>query len=249
MGAHERAVRRRTALADYEALRERRPELFLNPPGAAFTILLDPAEQERASGEASRAAVAAGLPESAGDIGVVYRDAYFWLVRDAVRFADDRLGTYIRIVPAAASGGAAVLPVLADGHVVLLRHFRHADRAWHWEIPRGFGDPGEDGSGTATRELQEELGVHVGSLTYLGPVSPDTGLRVGTDHLYLAHLDGARPADAPAAGARAEGIDGYEAVSQEEFRSMVAGRLISDAYTLSAYALATARGLLKTDES
>ncbi|MCF4136894.1 CHAT domain-containing protein [Streptomyces sp. Tue 6430] len=104
MGAHERTVRRRTALADYEALRERRPELFLNPPGAAFTILLDPAEQERASDEASRAAVAAGLPESAGDIGVVYRDAYFCLVRDAVRFVDDRLGTYIRIVPAAASG-------------------------------------------------------------------------------------------------------------------------------------------------
>ncbi|MFC9286542.1 NUDIX hydrolase [Streptomyces sp. NPDC057052] len=243
MSAHERAARRQAALADYEALRERRPELFLNPPGAAFPILLDRAEQDRASDEVSRAAVAAGLPDSVGDIGVVYRDAYFSLVRDAVRFADDRPGTYIRILPA--SGGAAVLPLLADGRVVLLRHFRHADRDWHWEIPRGFGDPGEDGSGTAARELQEELGVHIGNLTYLGEMSPDTGLRVGTDHLYLAHIDAAQLADGPARGARAEGIDGYEAVSQDEFRSMIAGRQISDAYTLSAYALAMAQGLLK----
>ncbi|MFH9860330.1 NUDIX hydrolase [Streptomyces sp. NPDC017202] len=248
MSAHERAARRQAALADYEALRERRPELFLNPPGAAFTILLDRAEQDRASDEVSRAAAAAGLPDSVGDIGVVYRDAYFSLVRDAVRFADGRLGTYVRILPASASGGAAVLPLLADGRVVLLRHFRHADRDWHCEIPRGFGDPGEDGSGTAARELQEELGVHIGNLTYLGEMSSDTGLRVGTDHLYLAHIDAAQLADGPARGARAEGIDGYEAVSQGEFRSMVAGRRISDAYTLSAYALAMAQGLLKADE-
>ncbi|MGV9559463.1 NUDIX hydrolase [Streptomyces sp. NPDC003401] len=248
MSAHERTVRRQAALADYEVLRERRPELFLNPSGAAFTILLDRAEQERVSDEASRAAVEAGLPESAGDVGVVHRDAYLCLVRDAVRFTDGRPGTYIRVVPASASGGAAVLPLLADGRIVLLRHFRHADRDWHWEIPRGFADPGESGSGTAARELQEELGVHIGDLTYLGAVSPDTGLRAGTDHLYLAHIDATRLADSPATGARTEGIDGYRAVSQDEFRSMLADRRISDAYTLSAYALAVARGLLETDK-
>ncbi|MEU6672904.1 NUDIX hydrolase [Streptomyces sp. NPDC046853] len=251
MSAHDRAARKQTALTDYAALRERRPELFENPSGAAFEILLDHADQERASGEASRAAVAAGLPESIGDIGVVYRDPYFCLVRDAVRFAnraDGRLGTYIRIVPVSASGGAAVLPVLDDGRVVLLHHFRHADRSWHWEIPRGFGDPGEDGAGTAARELQEELGVRVVDFTYLGAVSPDTGLRAGVDHLYLARIGAARVTDSPAPGARAEGIDAYQAVPQEEFRAMVADRRISDAFTLSAYALATAQGLLEVGQ-
>ncbi|GAA1543911.1 hypothetical protein GCM10009730_61220 [Streptomyces albidochromogenes] len=248
MSAHDRAARRQAALADYEALRERRPELFVNPSGAAFKILLDRAGQKQASDEVSRAAVAAGLPESAGDIGVVYRDAYFSLVRDAVQFPNNRLGTYIRLVPASVSGGAAVLPLLTDGRVVLLRHFRHADRGWHWEIPRGFGDPGENGAGTAARELQEELGLHVVNLTYLGAVSPDTGLRAGTDHLYLARIDTAQLTDSPTRGAREEGIDRYLAVSQGELRSMVAGQQISDAYTLSAYALAMAQGLLKADE-
>ncbi|MFF1692771.1 NUDIX hydrolase [Streptomyces sp. NPDC058257] len=248
MSAHDRAARKKVALRDYDALREQRPELFENPPGAACEILLDRADQERASDEASRAAVAAGLPESTGDIGVVYRDPYFRLVRDAVRFAHDkdrRLGTYIRIVPVSVSGGAAVLPVLTDGRVVLLHHFRHADRAWHWEIPRGFGAPGEDGAGTAAREVQEELGVHVADFTYLGAVSPDTGLRAGVDHLYLARIGAAQLADRPARGARVEGIDAYQAVPQGEFRAMVADRRISDAFTLSAYALAMAQGLLE----
>ncbi|MEU9187758.1 NUDIX hydrolase [Streptomyces sp. NPDC048484] len=245
MSAYDRATTKLAARTEYEALRTRRPELFVNPPGAAFEILLDRADQQRASDEMSRVAVAAGLPESTGDIGVVYRDAYFSLVRDAVRFANGRLGTYIRIVPASASGGAAVLPLLADGRVVLLHHFRHADRDWHWEFPRGFGDPGEDGPGTAARELQEELGVHVVDFTYLGAVSPDTGLRVGVDHLYLARIGTTQLTERPAQGARAEGIDAYLAVPQAEFRAMVADRRISDAYTLSAYALAMAQGLLE----
>ncbi|MER5874692.1 NUDIX hydrolase [Streptomyces sp. NPDC001910] len=247
MGAHDAATGKQTALTDYEALREHRPELFVNPPGAAFEILFDRADQDRAADAMARLAVAAGLPESVGDIGVVYRDAYFCLVRDAVRFADGRLGTYIRIVPASASGGAAVLPLLADGRVVLLRQFRHASREWHWEIPRGFGAPGEDGAGTAARELQEELGVHVVDFTYLGALSPDTGLRAGVDHLYLAHVGTDQVADEPAGDARAEGIQAYRAVSQGEFRTMVADRRISDAFTLSAYALATAQGVLKAD--
>ncbi|MFF0188804.1 NUDIX hydrolase [Streptomyces sp. NPDC005244] len=247
MSSHDRAAGRQAALTDYEALREHRPELFVNPSGAAFEILLDRADQDRAADAMSRVAVAAGLSESVGHIGVVYRDAYFCLVRDAVRFANGRLGTYIRIVPASASGGAAVLPVLADGRVVLLRHFRHADRDWHWEIPRGFGDPGEDGAGTAARELQEELGVHVRDFTYLGPLSPDTGMRAGVDHLYLAHIGTVELADEPTQDARAEGIHAYRAVSPEEFRTMVADRRISDAYTLSAYALAMAQGVLKAD--
>ncbi|MFE9810278.1 NUDIX domain-containing protein [Streptomyces sp. NPDC005227] len=247
MNSPDRATRKRAALTDYEALREHRPELFVNPSGAAFEILLDRADQDRAADAMSRVAVAAGLPESVGHIGVVYRDAYFCLVRDAVRFTNGQLGTYIRIVSASVSGGAAVLPLLADGRVVLLRHFRHASRHWHWEIPRGFGGPGEGGAGTAARELQEELGVHVTDFTYLGPLSPDTGLRAGVDHLYLAHLGTAELADEPTQDARAEGIDAYRAVTQGELRTMVADREISDAYTLSAYALAMAQGVLKAD--
>ncbi|MGP3928192.1 hypothetical protein [Streptomyces sp. 8N616] len=74
---------------------------------------------------------------------MVYEDAYVMLLRDPVRFPDGRTGTYIRSVSAMQEPGCVVLPLLG-GEVVLLEHFRHATRSWHWEVPRGFG-PGWPG--------------------------------------------------------------------------------------------------------
>ncbi len=236
--------RRKARLAAYDALRERHPDMFVNPPGGAIEILLNRADQERVAKEVTELAVTSGLPEESGDIGVVYRDPYVCVLRDAVRFPSGRTGTYIRLVSAAEAAGAAVLPVLSDGRLILLRHFRHAERGWHWEIPRGFGSPGEDSASTARRELQEEVGCEASDLTHLGPMSPDTGLRAGRDQLYLAHVDAATFQDGANPGAREEGIEGCRALSVKEFEDMLLSGRISDAYTLAAYGLARARGLL-----
>ncbi|MFK8909061.1 NUDIX domain-containing protein [Streptomyces sp. YS-3] len=236
--------RRRARLAAYDALRELHPALFVNPPGGAIEILLDRADQERVAREVTELAVASGLPEEWGDIGVVYRDPYVSVVRDAVRFPSGRTGTYIRMVSAADVPGAAVLPVLSDGRLVLLRHFRHAERGWHWEIPRGFGSPGEDGAATARRELREEAGCEASDLTHLGTMSPDTGLRAGRDHLYLARVDTAGFRAHAGPEAREEGIGECRALTLGEFEDMLVTGRISDAYTLAAYGLARARGLL-----
>ncbi|MEU1038221.1 NUDIX hydrolase [Streptomyces sp. NPDC005907] len=236
--------RRSARLAAYDALREKRPDMFVNPPGGAIDILLDRTDQERVAREASELAVAHGFAEESGDIGVVYRDPYVRMLRDAVRFPSGRTGTYIRVIPESDAPGAAVLPVLSDGRLVLLHHFRHASRGWHWEIPRGFGSPGEDGSTAARRELREELGCDTDDLTYLGPMSSDTGLQAGHDELYLARIDAAAFRDDPSPDAREEGIGGIRALPLKEFESMLVGGRISDAYTLAAYGLARARGLL-----
>jgi len=235
---------RQAKLAAYDALRESRPDMFVNPPGAAYEILLDRADQNRAYESMAQRLTARGLPAHYADIGVVHDDLYLTLVRDAVRFRTGDLGTYIRVVPRGDADGAAVLPVLADGRIVLLRQFRHASRTWHWEIPRGFGDPGERGAETARRELFEELGVPVSELVHLGPLHSDSGLVAGTDQLYLARLAGTGIASDPGPGPHAEGIDAYRAVSPAELRDLLADRRVTDAYTLAAYALATARGLL-----
>ncbi|MET7598900.1 NUDIX hydrolase [Streptomyces sp. NPDC004082] len=238
-------ARRSARLAAYDELRERHPDMFVNPPGGTIDILLDPSDQERVARETSELAVALGFPEESGDIGIVYRDPYVRVLRDAVRFPSGRTGTYIRIVPESGAPGAAVLPVLSDGRLVLLHHFRHAARGWHWEIPRGFGAPGEDGSEAARRELREELGCDAVDLTYLGPMSSDTGLQAGHDELYLGRVDTAVFQDTPSADAREEGIGSIRPVSLEEFENMLLGGQISDAYTLAAYGLARARDLLR----
>jgi ADP-ribose pyrophosphatase len=89
------------ALAAYNEFRQAHPEFFFNQPDTAFEILFDPKLQD-----------AAGA-------GLIYKDTYIVLLRDAVRFRDGSVWPYIRVLSAAGQGGAAVLPVI-DTKILLL---------------------------------------------------------------------------------------------------------------------------------
>jgi ADP-ribose pyrophosphatase len=65
-------------------------------------------------------------------------------------------------------GGAAVLPVLADGQVLLIRQYRPALGTMLWEIPAGRLEPGESPEECVHRELAEEAGYAAGRLAPLG---------------------------------------------------------------------------------
>ena len=55
-------------------------------------------------------------------------------------------------------GGAAVVPLLPDGGVVLIRQYRYVVGGSIWEIPAGRLNPGEHPRECAARELEEEVG-------------------------------------------------------------------------------------------
>jgi ADP-ribose pyrophosphatase len=55
-------------------------------------------------------------------------------------------------------GGAAVVPLLSDAAVVLIKQYRYAIGATIWEIPAGRLEPGENPQDCAVRELEEEVG-------------------------------------------------------------------------------------------
>src|SRR6185369_7667754 len=130
--------RRQTRLQAYEDLRRERPASFNNPSGAPIEIIFDADVQRQASDESAKLLAERGLPPDNGDVGVVYADQYIRLVKDAVRFASGRLGTYIRIMAASDGVPAVVVPILSDSRLALVHHFRHSSREWHWEFPRGF---------------------------------------------------------------------------------------------------------------
>lgn len=65
-------------------------------------------------------------------------------------------------------GGAAVLPVLADGRVLLIRQFRPALGGMVWELPAGRLEPGESPEECVRRELAEEAGYVAGRVQPLG---------------------------------------------------------------------------------
>ena len=84
------------------------------------------------------------------------------------------------------SGGAAVLPVLDDGRIVLIRQYRAAVGQTLWEIPAGRLEPGEDAAACVLRELREEAGYLAGDLEKLGDLYPAVGYSDELIHLYLA---------------------------------------------------------------
>lgn len=83
-------------------------------------------------------------------------------------------------------GGAAVLPVLDDGRLVLLRQFRPAAGGMIWEIPAGRLEPGEAPADCVARELREEAGYRAGRLEPLGEMLPAVGFCTERVSLFLA---------------------------------------------------------------
>lgn len=83
-------------------------------------------------------------------------------------------------------GGAAVLPLLEDGKVVLIRQFRPAGGGMVLEIPAGRLEPGEPPEECARRELAEEVGFRAQELEKFGEMLTAVGFCDETVHLYLA---------------------------------------------------------------
>jgi len=83
-------------------------------------------------------------------------------------------------------GGAAVLPLLEDGQVLLLRQFRPAAGGDVIEIPAGRLEPGESAEACARRELAEEAGFRAGRLDLLGTTLSSVGFCDERIDLFLA---------------------------------------------------------------
>lgn len=84
------------------------------------------------------------------------------------------------------SGAAAVVPLTAEGDVVLVRQYRHATDGWLLEVPAGKLDPGESPEACARRETAEETGLAAGELVPLGWIWTTPGFTDERIWLYLA---------------------------------------------------------------
>lgn len=80
-------------------------------------------------------------------------------------------------------GGAAILPVLADGRVLLIQQFRPAIGKNIYEIPAGRIEPNESPLDCAVRELQEEAGFRAGNVLKLGGLWSTPGFC--DEYIYL----------------------------------------------------------------
>src|SRR5579875_3473739 len=99
-----------STLEDYFAFAKTHPALFVNPPGAGFTILLEEAQIHEAEVQVAQWLKTKGLPTDWAQVGIAFQDQYTMILRDAVCFPNGRLGTYIRMVDDG-TPGVIVLPI------------------------------------------------------------------------------------------------------------------------------------------
>jgi ADP-ribose pyrophosphatase len=224
-------------LEEYLALVQKYPALFENPSDDCITVLLDRAEIVRVEEEVGQRLVKQGLPAAWARIGIVYQDQYITTLRDAVRFPDGTLGTYTRNVVVDSTPGVIVLPMY-QGQILLIRHFRHATRSWHLEIPRGYGIPGASGEENARRELDEEIGGKCARLISLGQMHPDSGITSDNLELFYAELQSYGKPEV------SEAINAILPISAAEFEELIRANKITDSFTIVAYARAKLHGVI-----
>lgn len=129
-------------------------------------------------------------------------------------------------------GAVAVVPVLPDGRILLVRQFRHPVGKVLLEIPAGKLDPGEDPDHCASRELEEETGFRAGTLLRKASIFTGPGFTDEVIHLYLAR-------DLERTKMNPDDDEFLEpgAYTPEELRRMIREGTVCDAKTISGYFL------------
>jgi len=124
-------------------------------------------------------------------------------------------------------GAVAILPLLDDGRVCLIRNFRIAVGRTLVELPAGTLEPGEEPGNTAARELAEETGYVASSIEPLREFTMSPGILNERMHLFPAR----GLAAGPTAREAGEKIDNLEVPWAEAMRMVDEGE-IEDAKTL-----------------
>ncbi|MCX7961025.1 MAG: NUDIX hydrolase [Burkholderiales bacterium] len=158
--------------------------------------------------------------------GEVWAGRLLRVHRDRVRLPDGReaVREYVRH-----PGAVCIVPLHADGRVVLVRQYRHPLAREFVELPAGKKDPGEDPLVTAQRELAEETGYTATEWRRFGVIHNAIGYSDEAIELYLARGLSAG-ASAPEDG---EFLEAF-AVPFAEALAMIRDGRITDAKTVCA---------------
>lgn len=113
----------------------------------------------------------------------IYAGSLLRVQRDVVRLPDgsETVREYVRH-----PGAVLIVPLFADGRVLLERQYRYPLRREFIELPAGKLDPGEPHLETAKRELLEETGYVASDWRRFGVIHTAIGYTDESIELFLA---------------------------------------------------------------
>lgn len=159
---------------------------------------------------------------------LVYKGSILDIYKDTMQLPNGKTEEWDYV--AHRMGAAAVLPVLPDGRIVMVRQYRNALERETLEIPAGCRDSlTEDTLVSASRELEEETGYHSDDISFLISLKTTVAFCNESIDVYLAknlvkgeqHLDDA------------EAIE-VEIHSLDELCGMIYKGQLQDSKTVSA---------------
>lgn len=80
-----------------------------------------------------------------------------------------------------------IVPVNAEGHILIVRQYRHGPQVISTEVPGGLIDPGEEPIQAAERELLEETGCVADRFEAVTPLYTNPARNTNSAHTFIAH--------------------------------------------------------------
>ena len=115
---------------------------------------------------------------------LIYKGAILSVYKDYIEFPNGGTAEWDFIQH---DGAAAVVPVMEDGRILMVRQFRNALDRETLEIPAGKLDaPDEPGLECSKRELEEETGYRSGDLEFLISLKPTVAYDNEFIDIYVA---------------------------------------------------------------
>ena len=114
----------------------------------------------------------------------IYDGVILHVVRDGVTLPDGKSAVREMCLH---NGAVAVVPMLEDGRVAMVRQYRYPHGRVFLEIPAGKLDSADEiPEEAARRELREETGATAERITFIGDLIPSPAILTEVIHLYIA---------------------------------------------------------------